>query len=57
MVRVGRKASPQHNRCQTALRDRRGALCLLGVTLLLLLAGCGRVQQANPAPRTATWSR
>ena len=50
MVRAGRKASPQHNRCQTDLRDRRGALCLLGVTLLLLLAGCGRIQQANPAP-------
>ena len=49
MYRVGRKASPQHNRCRTALRDRRGAVCLLGVALLLLLAGCGRVQQANPA--------
>jgi len=49
MVRVGRKTSSQHNRCQTALRDRRGAVCLLGVTLLLLLAGCGRVQRANPA--------
>ena len=49
MYRVSREASPQHNRRQTALRDRRGAVCLLGVALLLLLAGCGRVQQANPA--------
>ena len=48
MYRVSREASPQQNRRQTALRDRRGAVCLLGVTLLLLLAGCGRVQQANP---------
>ena len=50
MVLVGSQASPEHNRCQSALRGRRGALCLLGVTLLLLLAGCGRIQQANPAP-------
>ena len=49
MYRDSREASPNPRSRQTALRDRRGAVCLLGVTLLLLLAGCGRVQQANPA--------
>ena len=34
---------------RTALRDCGGAVRLLGVVLLLLLAGCGRVQQANPS--------
>jgi hypothetical protein len=48
MNRVSREASTQQNRHQTALRVRRGTVCLLGVALLLLLAGCGRVQQANP---------
>jgi hypothetical protein len=50
MYRVGREASPSPRSRQTALRDRRGAVCLLGVALLLLLAGCGRVQQADPTP-------
>jgi hypothetical protein len=49
MCRVSREASPHDRPFLTALRDRRGAVCLLGVVLLLLLAGCGRVQQANPA--------
>ena len=49
MYRDSRDASPNPCSGQTALRDRRGAVCLLGVALLLLLAGCGRVQQANPA--------
>ena len=49
MNRDSKDASPNPCSRQTALRDRRGAVCLLGVTLLLLLAGCGRVQQANPA--------
>ena len=49
MYRDSRDASPNPCSRQTALRDRRGAVCLLGVALLLLLAGCGRVQQANPA--------
>ena len=49
MNRDSRDASPNPCSRQTALRDRRGAVCLLGVVLLLLLAGCGRVQQANPA--------
>jgi hypothetical protein len=49
MNRVSSEASTQQNRHQTALRVRRGTVCLLGVALLLLLAGCGRVQQANPA--------
>ena len=48
MYRVSREDSPQQNRRQIALRDRRGAICLLCATLLLLLAGCGRVQQAEP---------
>jgi hypothetical protein len=49
MYGVGRQASSQQNRRRIALRDRRGAICLFGFALLLLLAGCGRVQQANPA--------
>jgi hypothetical protein len=49
MYRVSREASPNARPHQAALRDRRGAVCLLGVALLLLLAGCGRAQQANPA--------
>jgi hypothetical protein len=49
MYRVSREALTQQNRHQTALRVRCGTVCLLGVALLLLLAGCGRVQQANPA--------
>jgi|WetSurMetagenome_2_1015567.scaffolds.fasta_scaffold71528_3 hypothetical protein len=48
MNRDSRDASPNPRSRQTALRDRRGAVCLFGVALLLLLAGCGRVQQANP---------
>jgi hypothetical protein len=48
MNRDSRDASPNPRSRQTALRDRRGAVCLLGVVLLVLLAGCGRVQQANP---------
>ena len=49
MNRDSRDASPNPRSHQTALRDRRGAVCLLCVALLLLLTGCGRVQQANPA--------
>jgi hypothetical protein len=49
MYRVSREASPNDRPYRPALRNRRGAVCLLGVALLLLLAGCGRVQQANPA--------
>jgi hypothetical protein len=49
MHRVSRAASPSHRLYQAALCDRRGAACLLGVVLLLALAGCGRVQQANPS--------
>ena len=43
---AGREASPRDRRIFTALCARCGAVCLWGV--LLLLAGCGRVQQANP---------
>jgi hypothetical protein len=42
---IGSSINPR----RTALRDRRGAVYLLGIALLLLLTGCGRVQQANPA--------
>jgi hypothetical protein len=49
MYRVSKNASPNPRSHQTALRDRRGVICLLGVALLLLMAGCGRVQQAEPA--------
>ena len=49
MNRDSRDASPNPRSHQTALGDRRGAVCLLCGALLLLLAGCGRVQQANPA--------
>jgi hypothetical protein len=49
MNRDSRDASSNPRSRQTALRDCRRAVCLLGVVLLLLLAGCGRVQQANPA--------
>jgi hypothetical protein len=49
MHRFSSEASPNHRPGPAALRDRRGAVCLLGVVLLLLLAGCGRVQQANPS--------
>ena len=48
MCRVSREASPNNHPCRTALRDRRKAVCLLGVALLVLLSGCGRAQQANP---------
>ena len=49
MHRVSKDALPNPRPRRTALRDRRGAVCLLGVTLLLLITGCGRVQQAEPA--------
>ena len=54
MQRVSREASPNNCPCRTALRDRRGAVCLpglvlLGVVLLLLLAGCGRAHRADPS--------
>jgi len=49
MNRDSRDASSNPRSRQTALCDGRRAVCLLGVVLLLLLAGCGRVQQANPA--------
>ena len=49
MNRDSRDASPNPRLHQTALRDHRGAVCLLCGALLLLLAGCGRIQQANPA--------
>ena len=48
MNRDSRDASPNLCSRQTALRDRRGAVCLLGVALLVLLTGCGRVQPADP---------
>jgi len=51
MHRGSRAASPNHRPYQAALRDRRGAVCLLGVVLLLLLTGCGRVQQADPSTK------
>jgi hypothetical protein len=44
--RVSKGASLHHRQFSTALRARCGAVCLLGV--LLLLAACGRAQQANP---------
>ncbi len=47
MYRVSRVASPNQRRSQVACRG--GTICLFGVVLLLLLAGCGRVQQAAPA--------
>jgi hypothetical protein len=49
MYPVSREASIQQNRRRIAPRDCRGAICLPGLMLLLLLAGCGRVQQANPS--------
>lgn len=49
MYRVSNGASPNHRPHLVALRERRGAICLLGVVLLLALAGCGRMQQANPS--------
>jgi hypothetical protein len=48
MHRVSRAASPNHRLYQAALRDRRRAAWLLGIVLLLALAGCGRMQQADP---------
>lgn len=48
MYRVSVEASPSQSRCRTALRDRRGAVALLGLALLLVLAGCGRARHANP---------
>jgi hypothetical protein len=48
MNRDSRDASPNPHSRQTVPRRSRRAVCLLGVALLLLLVGCGRVQQANP---------
>jgi hypothetical protein len=48
MNRDSRDASPNPHLRQTVPRRSRRAVCLLGVALLLLLVGCGRVQQANP---------
>lgn len=49
MNRADREAFPHQHPRQTALRARRGAVCLLGAMLLVLLAGCGRMQKAEPA--------
>jgi len=47
--RVSNVALSPNRQLSTALRARCGAVCLLGV--LLLLAACGRAQQANPSTR------
>ena len=49
MLPDSHEASSRQNRRRTALHVRCGAVCVLGVILLLLLAGCGRVQRTNPA--------
>ena len=49
MYRDSREASSNPRSRQTAPRRSRRAVCLLGVILVLLLAGCGRAQQASPA--------